>query len=117
MRDQASLRRAIVIGRDDQRGGGARILGGLHQTHGFSRVVGPGACNDRNAASGVIDDSFDDQIVFCMSKCRAFACCADRNQPVCALIDMPVDKAFQGGKVDLSVCERCDECDVRAFEH
>ena len=50
MRDQAGLRRLVVIGRHDQRGIGADLFGVAHQADAFDGVVRPGACDHRHAA-------------------------------------------------------------------
>ena len=64
MRDQPALCWFVIIRRHHQRGIGARLFGGLDQTHGFDGVVGPCPGHNWHTTSRLRDDGFDHQIVF-----------------------------------------------------
>ncbi len=100
MREQALLRRLVIIRCDDEDRVGARLFGVLGQTDRFQRIVGAGAGNDRYAPAGRLDAEFDDAAMLGMRERRGFAGGADRNETVAPFGDLPLDVVDEGLLVD-----------------
>ena len=66
---------------------------------------------------GSLDHEGYDFFVLFMGQSWAFAGCADGDQPVAALIDMPIHELFERVKIHCTVLKRCDQCRHRPFEH
>ena len=109
MRIEAVLRRLVVIGRDHEHRIGAGLLGVLGEIDRLLGRIGAGAGHDRDAAARLIDAPFHDFLVLVMGQRRAFARGADRDEPVGALGDLPIDQVAERFLVDRTVLERGDE--------
>ena len=79
---EALLVRLVVIGRHDQHGVGARLLGVAGKVDRLGRVVGAGAGDHRHPALRHLDADFDDALVLVVAQRRAFAGRADRHEAV-----------------------------------
>ena len=76
-----------------------RLLGGVRARAG----------HDRHPATRLIDAPFNHELVLLVRQRRAFAGGADRNQPIGALGDLPVDQGAEGFLIDGPVAEWGDE--------
>ena len=103
------LSRLVVIGRHHQHGIGAGLFGVLGERDRFLGGIGAGAGDDRNAALRLLDAPLDHFVMLFVGQRRAFAGRADRNEPVGALGDLPIDQPAEGFLVDRAVVERRDE--------
>ena len=74
------LRRLVVIGRDDQHGVRAGLLGVTGQIDRLGGVVRARAGDHRHAAARLVDADVDDATVLFMRQRRAFARRADGHQ-------------------------------------
>ncbi len=117
MRDQAALRRLVVIGRHHQRGVGPRYLRGLDQSYGLGGAVGPRPRDHRHPARCLPHHRRHDEIVFGVGQRRAFSGRADGDQPVTALFDVPVHQRPERVQIDLTALKRCDEGGKGSLEH
>ena len=117
MRQQAPLRRLVVVWRHNEARIRAGFLGELHETHGFDGVVGPGPRDHRNTTRHYFDDLFDHGLMLFVGQSRAFTRCPDRHQTMRAFADMPLDQLLERIQIQLAVLERRDECRHRPFEH
>ena len=103
------LRRLVVIGRDDEHRVGAGPLGMLGEIDRFLGRIRAGAGHDRHPAARLIDAPFHHLLVLLVGQRRAFAGGADRNQPIGALGDLPIDQVAERFLIDGAVLERGDE--------
>ena len=117
MRVEAALARLVVIGRDDEHGVGARLLGMDGELDRLLGAVGAGAGDDRHAAFGDLDAELDDAVMLLVRKRRRFAGRADRNEAARSLADLPVDEGAEGVLVERAVLHGRDQRGYRALEH
>mmetsp|Transcript_57662 Transcript_57662/g.135746 ORF Transcript_57662/g.135746 Transcript_57662/m.135746 type:complete len:208 (+) Transcript_57662:1182-1805(+) len=99
----AFLRRLVVVGHDGQRAVRTDGLGIAAQFDGLGGRIGAGACQDGDAALGMLDRDADDLAVFLHADRGRLARGADHADAGGAGLDMPVDQATQGGVVDAAV--------------
>ena len=111
------LGRLVVIGRDDERAVGARLLGVAREVDRLRGRVGAGAGDDRDPPLRHLDAELDDALVLGMAQGRRFAGRAARHDGVRPFLDLPVDEALKALLVDGAIPERRDERDQRALEH
>src|SRR5262249_7249777 len=103
------LRRLIVIGRDDQKTVGSGPLRKPRQFDGLLGVVRPRPGNDRNSRVGLADTSGNDPLVLLMRQGWAFARRPDRDEPMCAAHDLPIDKGAVAALVETPVLKWRDK--------
>ena len=96
----ALLRGLVVIGRDDQHGVCARLLGVLRKIDRLLGGVRARAGDDGDTALGLIDAPLDDLLVLVVRERRALAGGSDRHQSVGALGDLPFDNVAERLFVD-----------------
>ena len=106
---KAFLRRLIVIGSDDEDRVGAGAFGMLRKFDRLGGRVGTCAGHDRHPAAGLLDAPFDNFFVFVVGERRAFAGRADRNEPIGAFGNLPIDELAESFLVDCAVLERRHE--------
>ena len=87
----------------------ARLLGMTGQIDGLDRIVRPRAGDHRDPAARFVDADLDEPLVFVMAQGRAFACRADRHEPMAAALDLPVDQRAISRLVHATVAKRGDQ--------
>ena len=106
---QTFLARPVVVRRDVQQRVGAGILGRLRQRERFARGIAAGAGDHRHATARGFDGRRDDGDVLFDVERRGLTGRADRDDPVHAAFDLPVNQLGQGVEVDPPRLERRNE--------
>ena len=115
---KAFLRRLVVIGADNQRRIGARLLGLPGQLDRVLGRVRAGSGNDRDPlALGDLDAQADQPLLLVIGESRRFAGRAARHQSVGSLVDLPSHMLLKRAFVQLVVAKRRDQRDERSLEH
>ena len=110
------LGRLVVVGRDDEKRVGARLLGVLCEVDRLGRVVRAGAGDDRHAPLRLIYAPFHDSLVLVMRQSRTFAGRAHGDEPLRPVLDLPAHMGPEGLLVERAVAKRGDERRERAAE-
>jgi len=106
MPEESLLRRAVVVGGDDEEGVGARGDGGGGEVHGLAGRVGAGAGDHRHAAARVLDHAANDLEVLAVVHGGRFAGGADGHEAVDAGLDLEVHQAAEFVVGDRAGAER-----------
>ena len=97
---EPTLRRLVVVGRDDQNAVRARCTGLTRECDGGGGVVRAGADDDRDAAVYLPDGPLDDLGAFGIGQRCALAGRRAEDKRIGAGGDMPFDQLLKGGEVD-----------------
>jgi len=90
---ESSLRRLVVIRRDNQLRVGADLFGMSGEIDRFLRRVGAGAGNHRDAARGAFDTQLRQSHVLLMAEGRRFTASATDDQTADSPRHLPVDQS------------------------
>ena len=101
----AFLGRLVVVGRDQQRAFGARLLRRPGEVHGLAGGVGAGPGNDGDPAPCRTHHRVDDRVVLGVVQGGRLSGGAARDQRVGALLDLELHQRLQGGVVHPPVLE------------
>ena len=96
---QTLLGGLVVVGGDNQHTVVAQLTGILGHVDGVSGVIGAGASDHGDTASGHFQREAQDFTMLLIGEGGAFAGGAADDQGVDALLDLPVDELLQGGVV------------------
>ena len=109
MAEQSFRRRLVVVGRHDQRGVGPGLPRALNVLDRPAGIVRAAARDHRDLAARLLDaDAHHADHLFRRQR-RALAGRAARDEPVGALLDLPLRQRAQSGLVDLSALEGRDQ--------
>ena len=97
---QAVLGGLIIVGCHHQAGVGAGLAGKAGEVDGVGRVVGAGAGDDGHPAGGALHGEGDGVAVLFVGEGGALAGGAADHQGVDSLVNLPVDKPPQLGKIN-----------------
>src|SRR4029453_7411716 len=117
VRVDAVLRGLVVVGRDQQGAGGARLLGGAREAHGLRGGVRAGAGDDRDAAAREADDRLDHCDVLVVAERGGFTRRAAGHQTLHAAGDLRLDQPLERVEIDLAAPERGHQRRQAAFPH
>lgn len=92
MQIQPLLRRLVVIRRHRHHRVRPTRPGMPRQTYRFGRAVGPGTRNHRHPSPGRLHRDLDRPLMLGMRERRAFPRRAHRHQPICPLLNLPIDE-------------------------
>ena len=116
MLNQPFLRALIVIRRHKQQPVRPDFFRVLRKLDRVSRIVRPGAGDDRHAPFRMLDGKLDGFLVLRVAHCRGLARSARDNDSVRMARNLRVDHAPELGKIDAVLGERRDDGDARALE-
>jgi hypothetical protein len=85
--DDASLRRLVVVRRDNEDAVGAELVRVLREAHGVPCRVGPGGRHDGRPLAHGLDRCADQVVALAVRERRALARRADDDEPVGAVVD------------------------------
>ena len=115
---EALLRRLVVVGRDDEHGVGAGLLGMGDEIDRLEGAVRARAGDDRHAPAGDLDAKLDHPLVLVMGQRRRLAGRAHRHEAMASLGDLPVHVRGESLLVEGAVVrEWCHEGGDRSLEH
>ncbi|MCY1300948.1 hypothetical protein D9M70_505360 [compost metagenome] len=118
MREEALLRRLVVIGRDNEDRIGTSLFGMLRELDCFRRVVGAGAGDHRHPLGRRLDAELDDFLVLVMGKGRRLAGGADRHETMAAFFYLPFHMRDETIRIHRAGGgERCYESGNGTLEH
>ena len=107
--NQTLLGGLVVVGGDAQHTVAADGAGELRQLDGVGGVVGAGTGDDGHPARRRLHGALEGVPVLLIGQGGAFAGGAADDQSVDALVNLPVDELFEGGKIDAVLVGGGDE--------
>src|SRR5438034_2107602 len=113
----AVLRRPVVVGRDQEGGGRARLLRAAREPDGLRRRVGAGARDDRHAPACGAHHLAHDRDVLLVRQGRGLARRPAGDEGVDAARDLRLDQRVEGLDVNLAGAEGGDQGRHGAGEH